>query len=126
MKTIKLVILSLLSLLFSAAVTAQSVDFGIGADPSVEEMALELDFVQGERFIQAYGAVVHEDGIKTPVDGSCLIEDREGESWATCTLSFLENSIYFTISMTDGFGLLTLLPQETEEPAELIIWLREN
>ena len=126
MKIINLAILSSISLLFSAAATAQSVDFGIGFDPGVEEMALELDFVQGERFIQAYGAVVHENGVKTPVDGSCLIEEREGNPWASCTLSFLENSIYFTISLNDGFGLLTFLPQDTEEPVEHIIWLREN
>lgn len=126
MKTIPIATVSLISLLFSAAATAQSVDFGIGAVPGVEEMALELDFVQGERFIQAYGAVVHEDGVKTPVDGACLIEEREGTPWASCTLSFLENSIYFTISLTDGFGLLTFLPQETEELVEHIVWLREN
>ena len=119
MKIINLAFLSLISLLFSAAAAAQSVDFGIGAVPGVEEMALELDFVQGERFIQAYGAVVHDDG-------ACLIEEREGTPWASCTLSFLANSIYFTISLTDGFGLLTFLPQETEELVEHIIWLREN
>ena len=128
MKTIRIATLSLISLLFSAAAAAQSVDFGIGEDIGVELMGLELDFVQGERFIQAYGAIVHEDGVKTPVDGACLIEEREGENWASCTLSFLADSIYFTVSLTDGFGLLTFLPQdvEPEDQVDHFVWIREN
>ena len=128
MKTIRIATLSLLSLLFSAMAAAQSVDFGIGMDPGVELMGLELDFEQGERFIRAYGAVVHEDGIKTPVDGACLIEEREGEPWASCTLSFLSDAIYFTVNLTDGFGLLNFLPQdaESEERVDHFVWIRQN
>lgn len=128
MKTIRIATLSLIPLLFSAAAAAQSVDFGIGEDIGVELMGLELDFVQGERFIQAYGALVHEDGVKTPVDGACLIEEREDGPWASCTLSFLADSIYFTVSLTDGFGLLTFLPQdvEPEDQVDHFVWIREN
>ncbi len=119
---------SLISLLFSAAVTAQSIDFSIGEEINVEQMGLELDFVQGERFIQAYGAIIHEDGVKTPVDGACLIEEREDGFWASCTLSFLSDSIYFTVSLTDGYGLLTFLPQdvEPEDQVDHFVWIREN
>lgn len=128
MKTIWIATLSLLSLLFSATVSAQSVDFSIGEEINVEQMGLELDFVQGERFIQAYGAVVHGDGTKTPVDGACLIEEREDGSWATCTLSFLTNSIWFSESLADGYGLANLLPQDVEpgEEVDHFIWIRQN
>ncbi|MYA36613.1 MAG: hypothetical protein F4Y34_08115 [Gammaproteobacteria bacterium] len=127
MKTIWIATLSLLSLLFSATVSAQSVDFSIGEEINVEQMGLELDFVQGERFIQAYGAVVPEEGSKIPVDGACLIEEREDGSWATCTLSFLIASIWFSVSLADGNGLATLLVQDDEpEEVDLFIWIREN
>lgn len=128
MKTIRIATLSLISLLFSAAAAAQSIDFSIGEEINVELMGMELDFVQGERFIQAYGAVVHEDGVKTPVDGACLIDERDDGLWATCTLSFLAESIWFSISLTDGHGLLTFLPQdvEPEEQVDHFVWIREN
>lgn len=58
----------------------------------------------------------------------CLIEEREGEPWASCTLSFLSDAIYFTVNLTDGFGLLNFLPQdvEPEDRVDHFVWIRQN